>query len=745
MENFTLPLSQIRAEIQYAWRGPSVLVVDNQGRAGDEHTLSGYFFRETRYLRALRLEIDGESPFPASVAEVEPNRLEFSAIYPPVQARGGGGTGSGGSGRTHDLLYRTLDVRLVYILHPASLEVLLQVGNRWNEPAEFDLAWVLSADYAGLSEAQAGKRQQEAPVQTTPEPGGVRFRYTHEELPFETHVRAEGMGEWSYTDGRLSTRLTLERQQTADVRLTIRAVDSENPLDEEAERAREEREREWQESVTRLFAPGETPLIELATRAMRDLGSLALLDGEEDEWLTPAAGMPMYPATFGRDALTAAWQAAVFDRGEQIRATLARLRRLQGTTVDDWRDEQPGRIVQQARSEPLARLNRNPFTRYYGDYASPFMFIIGLGQLYAWSGDKQAVRENWDAARRILDWAREHGDMDGDGYLEYKTRSPKGPKHQGWKDSDNAMVYGDGRQVEPPIAPCEIQGYYHAALQFMAVLSVVMGHKRDALDLWKQAGELKERFNRDFWLEDEGYVALGLDPEKRPIRSLTSNAGQCITTGIVRDEHLPRLVRRLFQPDLFSGWGLRTLSTDNPSYNPISYHLGSVWAVENGTILFGLRRFGFDDRALELARSLYDLARCWPAGRIPECVGGYARDELLHPGAYPRANTPQAWNQSTYAILIQTLLGMRPVAALGLLALSPVLPPWLPEITLKDLRIGQAKVSLRCWRDSDGDSFYEVLEQEGTLRIVNQPPLDSLSVGIWDRLGALAEGVLPFG
>jgi glycogen debranching enzyme len=208
------------------------------------------------------------------------------------------------------------------------------------------------------------------------------------------------------------------------------------------------------------------------------------------------------------------------------------------------------------------------------------------------------VEANWDAARRILDWARELGDADGDGYLEYRTRSPQGPKHQGWKDSDNAVIRADGSQVEPPIAPCEIQGYHHAALQFMAALSLVMDEKQNARDLWRQARELKMRFNRDFWVEEEGCVALGLDADKRRIDAVTSNAGQCITAGIVDDDKLPRLVRRLFQPDLFSGWGIRTLSTENPSYQPLSYHLGSVWAVENGTILFGLRRFGFDDRAL---------------------------------------------------------------------------------------------------------------------------------------------------
>ncbi|MEX2535611.1 MAG: glycogen debranching N-terminal domain-containing protein [Trueperaceae bacterium] len=731
-------------EIHYAWRGPSVLVTDNQGRCGQEE-LTGYFFRETRYLHELRLQIDEEDPFPCSVAEVAPNALEFAQIYPPVESRGGGGSGSGGSGRHHGILFRGLDLDLRYHVHPATLEVRLRITNRWDERAEFDLGWLLSADFAGTSEAQAGKRQQEAPVAIDPEEGGVRFRYTHEKLPLETHVTVDGPGAWSFTDGRLSTRVTLDRQEGAEVRLHVRAVDAQDPLDDVASAQREQRLHAWHQNVTRLAAPGDTPLVEITNQAMHDLGSMALLDGEQEQWLAPAAGIPLYPAVFGRDALTAAWQAAVFDGGELVRATLAKLRPTQGSVIDDWRDEEPGRIIQQARRDPTARLGKTPFDRYYGDHASPLMFLIGLGQLYAWSGRKQDLEENWDAARRILEWTRRYGDTDGDGYLDYLTRSPKGPKHQGWKDSDNSMVYGDGSQVQPPIAPCEIQGYWYAALQFMSALSLVMGDHAHARDLWREAGELKERFNRDFWLPDEGYVALGLDADKQPIRSLTSNAAQCIATGIVANEHLPRLVERLFQPDLFSRWGLRTLSTGNPAYNPLSYHLGSVWAVENGTILFGLRRYGFDQEATTLARSLYDLARIWEANRIPECVGGYAREERSHPGAYPRANAPQAWNRSTFAILMQSLLGMRPVATMGLLAIDPVLPEWLPEVTLQRLRVGEGSVDLRFWRDRKGESHHEVLSQEGSLRIVRQPPVQGLSVGPWDRLAALVEGVLPFG
>ena len=460
--------------------------------------------------------------------------------------------------------------------------------------------------------------------------------------------------------------------------------------------------------------------------------------------MAPAAGVPMYPSYWARDAMTAGWQAAMWDRGDMVAAILPTANRLQGTKVDDARAEQPGRIVRQHRRDPRSRLGETPFDRFYADFASPFMFVISLGNAYAWSGKKALLEQHYDACRRVLDWARDYGDRDGDGYVEYKNPSEQGPPHEGWKDAGNAVVYEDGRQVEPPIAPAEIQGYWYAALQFAAVFSAIMGSKEDALGYWREARELKARFNRDFWVDEEGVPGFGLDSDKRLIRSVVSNAGHCLTTGIIEDEKLPRVVRRLFQPDMFSGWGIRTLSSNNPAYNPQAYHLGSVWSVENGTILFGLRRFGFDDRTLELARALYDLARVWGDGLIPEAVGGYDRATHPFPGAYPRANSPQAWNVSQLPLLVQTLLGMRAVAALDTLAVSPILPHWLPEVTVQKLRVGGATVTLRFWRDGDGKSDYEIVEQEGTLHIVKQPPVDALNVGIWDRLGALVEGVLPF-
>ena len=725
-----------------AWRGPSLLVLDSDGWVG-QHPLSGFYFREARFLSQLRLQAFGEKIYLCSLSDVAPQLIESSFMYPPVAERGGGGSGSGGTGKRHGILFRSIDFDLRTRVRPASLEIHSGICCRFDEEAELELAWQVGADFADIEEAEADRRQQQAPIDAEPIDGGVRFVYRHDDLPLAARMTIEGPGGWRYADGALHGRLALRRQQRVELILRVVPEDPEEPIDRAGEEEREAYLAEWHSRVARLSGRGDTPIADITNRAMAEVGSLALLEGDRSEWLAPAAGVPLYPALFGRDSFTLAWQAAVLDRGEMLDGTYNRLARFQGTEHDDWRDEAPGRALQQHRRGPLPRLEMNPFRRYYGDYASPMMFIISLAQMYAFAGEKQLIERHWDNALAVLDWARTEGDLDGDGYLEYLTRSPMGPKNQGWKDSDNAVVYADGSQVEPPIATCEVQAYWFAALVIMAVLSAVRGELGRAHELWGEAQELKERFNRDFWMEDEGYVCFGLDADKRQIGSIVSNPGQCVVSGIIARERVPRVVKRLFAPDLFSGWGIRTLSTRNPSYHPLSYHLGTVWPSENASMLFGLRRYGFDDLAVQLAGALYDLSRLWRDHRTPECVGGYAREERIHPGAYPHANSPQGWNQSVFPIMIQSLLGLRPVASLRMLAVDPILPPWIPELTVEGLRIGDARATIRFWRD-DGKSHFEVVERHGALAVVRQPPLDSFHAGLWDRLGALAETVFPW-
>jgi glycogen debranching enzyme len=737
---------EIRPGERHAWHGPALLITDCRGECGggEQPGLSGFYFRETRYLSRLCLELNGQGPWLCAVGAGRQDELAFTYVHPELAGGSGGGSGTAGDEPPRDargLPRRAIDLIALYRVGFHTLEVELTITNRWAERAALELAWCLDADYADLLEADAGARQQEAGVERLAEAERLRFRYQQAGLPLETTAQADG-ARWRAASDRLVTSLVLQRGEARTVRLRVAALGDEDLPDPAGLAARKRVIADWRSRVTRVHTNGRLPFGDMVQRAMDDLGSFALLEGNSEGWLAPAAGAPLYPALFGRDSLTSTWQATVLDRGELLEATLVRLAELQGTAVVPERDEEPGRIIHSLRRGPLARLGMNSFARYYADFASPFMFVISLAQLYAWTGDERLVRRHWDTARRILDWAREYGDRDGDGYLEYQTHAKDGPKNQGWKDSGNGIVYEDGRQVPAPIATCEIQGYWFAAQQLSAVLAAALGQWDEAKAHWESALSLKERFNRDWWMPDERFFALALDPEKRPARSISSNVGHCLAAGIIADEHVRPVVGRLFAPDMFSGWGIRTLSSEHPSYNPISYHLGSIWTVENGTIAFGLRRYGLDARTLDLFEAMVDLAMMYEGYRVPECVGGYARSEFPHPGAYPRANAPQAWNQSALPLLLQTMLGLQPVAPLNLLAIDPMLPDWLPELTLEGLRLGETRATLRFWRRKDGFTDAEVVRKRGPLRLVRQPPPESLSAGLGDRFRALVEGVL---
>jgi glycogen debranching enzyme len=738
-----MAFATVRPEILYAWRGPSLLITSIRGECDADQQLSGFYFREARYLRTLVLEINGVRPWLCEAATQDPTSLVLTFVHPEITEPGGGGTGQAGDEEGVDadgIPERSLDVRLSYVVHVARLDITLAIANRARRPVACELALRLGADFADIQEAQAARREQDGGVTVTTTPTSVGFTYTHPDLPFRTDVRHDGR--WIARDNRLLITLSLASQQREELSLSVLPSPATAGIAEDSASERESVVDGWRERFTRIDVPGNRAAEEILNRNIRDLASFPLLDGQPDEWLALQAGVPLYPAFFGRDAVTAGWQTGLIDRGEALEAALTKLGRLQSDRFDEWRDEQPGRIPYQVRTGPLAILNLNPYAAYYADFASPLMFVISLANLWAWTGERQLVERHWDTARRILDWARNHGDMDGDGYLEYQTHSSKGTKNQGWKDSGDAIIYDDGSPVPPPIATCELQGYWYIAQELMALLSWVMGARDDAAGYRKEAAALKERFNRDWWVEDEHFIALALDRDKRQVRAVTSNVGHCLACGIIARDRCPAVVGRMFAPDLFSGWGIRTLSTDHAFYNPLSYHRGTVWAVEQATIIFGLRRFGFDARAFDLTRSLFDLSSLYAEYRIPECVGGYARGESISPGAYPRANTPQLWNASAFPLALQTLLGLLPIAAADTLVVDPALPAWLPDVVLRDLRIGNAKVSLRFWREPEGSCKWEVLHRQGTLHIVRQPPPESVSATWTDRAAALFESVL---
>lgn len=739
-----MAVALVRSDILYAWKGPSQLIVSLRGECGADHPLSGFYFREARFLRTLALTINGERPWLCEAAALGPESLAFNFVHPEIRTPGGGGTGQSGDEEVldaHGIPERSLDIRLSYDVGIRMLDIVLQIRNSALGPVMFELAWELGADFADIQEAQAGRREQDGVVDISETSTHLEFAYRHPQVPYRTAIHHDGR--WKRSGARIVTELALQPQQSEELRLRVIPATGTRDITEAGAAERESFLRKWRDSFATVEVPGNRLFERVLAGNVRDIASFPLLDGEPDEWLAMQAGMPLYPAFFGRDAVTAGWQAGYLDHGQTLSAALTRLGRLQSDRFDDWRDEQPGRIPYQVRSGPLAVLNLNPYSAYYADFASPLMFVISLANLWAWTGMRQHVERHWDTARRILDWAREHGDMDKDGYLEYQTRSSKGTKNQGWKDSGDAVIYDDGTPVPPPIATCELQGYWYVAQELMSVLSWLMNAKDDSAAYRKSAAALKQRFNRDWWVEDEQFVALALDPDKRQVRAVTSNVGHCLACGIIEDDRLPAVVGRMFAPDLFSGWGMRTLSTRHAFYNPLSYHRGTVWAVEQATTIFGLRRYGFDARALDLAEALFELALLYPEFRIPECVGGYARGERAVPGAYPRANTPQLWNATAFPLTIQTLLGLVPIGALRTLLIDPVLPAWLPEIILRDVRVGDAKVTLRFWREDGGSSKWEVMHQQGRVHVVRQPAPESLSASWTDRFAGALESLSP--
>lgn len=479
-------------------------------------------------------------------------------------------------------------------------------------------------------------------------------------------------------------------------------------------------------------------------QARRDLAALRLYDRDrpDDAWL-PAAGLPIYLAVFGRDTLTASWQAGLVST-ELMRGTLPELAELQGTGVNDWRDEQPGKMVHQVNTGPLATLNLNPLARYYGSITTSGFYPVVVAELWHWTGDKETVRGFVEPALKALRWLEADAAPLGRGFYAYRTRSSQGVRHQGWKDSNDAIVDADGIDVEPPIATCEEQGFVYLAKLHLSEVLWWLDRKDEAKQLYHEAEELKKRFNEAFWMEEAGFFAMGLDASQRRIASIGSNAGHCLATGITDKSLVERTANRLLAPDLFSGWGVRTLSSEHPAFNPYSYHRGSVWPVEQATFALGFMRYGLHEHVEKISRAVFDAAALFDSYRLPELFSGHARDaHHPFPAHYPGANSPQAWSASAVFCVLQAMLGLYPYAPLHLLLVDPHLPPWLPELTVRNLRVGRAVATIRFHRRPNGSSDYEVLAKDGPLHVLRQPSPWSLTAGFAERFVDALKSLLP--
>jgi glycogen debranching enzyme len=418
-------------------------------------------------------------------------------------------------------------------------------------------------------------------------------------------------------------------------------------------------------------------------RSLVDLAALRFSPRVAGHRSLPAAGLPWFMTMFGRDSIFTSLQALPFTP-ELAATTLRALGEWQGTRVDDFRDEDPGRILHEMRYGELAAFEERPHTPYYGNADATPLFVVLLDEYERWTGDTKLVRDLEYEARAALNWIEEYADLQGNGYVSYKRRNEKtGLENQCWKDSWDSISYRDGRLPGFPRATCELQGYaYDAKVRGARLARLVWKDEQLAARLEKEAADLKRRFNRDFWVDDDEYFALALDEEGKQVDALTSNNGHLLWSGIVDKSKAKAVVRHLMGPRLFSGWGVRTLAEGEGRYNPIGYHVGTVWPFDCSFIAWGLRRYGFKEEAARIAAGILDAAEFFD-GRLPEAFGGYERSVTKYPVQYPTACSPQAWSTGAPLLLLRTMLGLEPMG--DHLVVDPALPRGIGHVELLDI------------------------------------------------------------
>jgi len=443
-------------------------------------------------------------------------------------------------------------------------------------------------------------------------------------------------------------------------------------------------------------------------RGSADLYALAVPNG--DSWYV-SAGVPWFMCLFGRDTLMSALMSGVLGSWS-ARGALTALAALQATARDDWRDAEPGKLPHELRRGELAFRHAIPHTPYYGTHDAPALYCLTLWNAWRWTGDDSLLDDHFDTAQRALQWCDEMGDRDGDGLQEYATRSDLGYYNQSWKDAADAIIDPQGELVTLPIATVELQAYLYAARGAMAELAEYRGDHDEAARLRDAAATLRDLVEAKYWMEDEGFYALAVDGDKQPVATISSNPGQLLWSGLPSAEHARRTAQRLVADDMFSGYGLRTLSANHPRYNPLSYQRGSVWPHDTLLTAAGMFRYDCRDEASLLIRGVLDAACLLEDARLPELFCGIERD-LGAPVPYAEANIPQAWAAAAAPLAAQLFLGIVPDAPHGRCYLNPWLPEWLDRLDVDQLHIGRTKARIVLARNGTGTTTVERVDADG--------------------------------
>lgn len=665
--------------------GSTFVISDASGDVVAERP-HGLFVRDIRVLSRWTLTVDGAAPLPLRVERPAPYAGTFIARIPEL--------------RDDAVDSALLVVRRRYAGNGMREDVT--VHNLLRRPVRCRIGVVVDADFADLFEVKDGRAAPPTDVARQIDGPELRLWRIRQDHRMEAVIRIDAAGGDADRDG-VHCWLTIPPRATASTSIQVVPVIQGVPL-EPRHPAGQPVDRSAPARLMQAWRLG-SPVVETADpglagvlrHSVEDIGALRIFDPSHAERAVVAAGAPWFMAVFGRDSLLTSWMVLPLDSSLAL-GTLQTLAEHQGSRSDPATEEEPGRILHEIRFGPSASLALGGGSVYYGSADATALFVMLLGELRRWGRADHEVRALMPHADRAMRWLLEFGDADGDGFVEYRRKTDRGLINQGWKDSWDGINFADGTLARAPIALAEVQAYTFAAYVARARLADEEGDAATAHEWHRRAAELKAAFNSAFWVAERGWYAIGLDADKRPIDALSSNIGHCLWTGIVDEDKAEQVADHLLSPEMFSGWGIRTLAASMGRYNPLSYHNGSVWPHDSAICIAGLVRYGFVDHAHRVADGLLDAAAHF-GHRLPELFAGFDRADFDAPVPYPTACSPQAWAAAAPLLLLRTLLRLDPQLPGDRLWCAPAVPDRYLPLQVRNLRLGPSPVSIEVRTD----------------------------------------------
>ena len=667
------------------------------GRGGDVSVdlPHGLFVLDTRVLSRWELRLNGHATEPLAAEVTDPFAATFVARGHPAEGQA--------------------DADVVVFRHRSigtGMRERIEIANHGLDAVHLVVELCCEVDFADLFAVKEGRVERRGDQELDVVDG--RLRVTHREAGHHKLVEIVTSGAATVDARAVRWEVVLPPRGTWETCIQLLVHAEGQVLEprfrcgvEDAEALPLQRLATWR-AVLPDVATDHPGLGWAVHRAGEDLGALRIFDPEHPDVPILAAGAPWFMTVFGRDSLLTAWMTLLADPSlaDGVLATLARF---QGDDVNPATEEEPGKILHEMRFGKAGGMSLGDGHVYYGSVDATPLFVMLLGELRRWDPDDASIGRLLPHADRALRWIEEFGDRDGDGYVEYERQTENSLANQGWKDSWDAIRHVDGELARGPIALCEVQGYVYAAYVARAHFAREAGDEATWARYRDMARDLRRRFNEDFWLDEHGWYALALDGDKRPVGALASNMGHCLWTGIVDDERAAVVADRLMSEEMFSGWGIRTLGTSMPAFNPVSYHNGSVWPHDNALCAAGLSRYGFVDAAHRVIGAQVAVAGSF-GGRLPELFAGFDRERLTTPAVYPTSCSPQAWAAAAPLLWLRTILRFDPWAPHGQVFVHPELPDWLDRLEVDGIAVAGQRISVRV--------------EGGRVEVSGQGPLD---------------------